>query len=183
MTPQTKIAAAALAMAAFLSLEGCGHDQVDLSGVKIGMTHDQVVAVAPPGSTLYCRGDGDAQFETTARLPPSTSSTYCTWAAGSIGSLSVTPVMIGETASIEAKLLFGPDDRLISYAVGTPTNAYNAVVKSLQDKLGSPDSRLGMSGPTWTEKDGTLEVSEAGIGSADAMTLLLLKSPRAAAGG
>jgi hypothetical protein len=182
MTTQKQISAAAIACAMVLGLAACGsHDQIDLGGVKIGMTHEQVLAVAPAGSTLYCRGDGDAQFEQAAQLPPSTSATYCTWATGTAGNLSVTPIMIGDTASTEAKLVFSDDDKIASVAVATPANAYTTVVKSLKDKLGSPDSDLGMGALTWTAADGTLELSQSEFGSPDTATLLLLRPTRKAA--
>ncbi|MGP8437759.1 hypothetical protein ACT2GS_31000 [Paraburkholderia fungorum] len=147
------------------------------------MTRDQVVAVAPEGSALYCRGDGDTQFEKAARLPESTGSTYCTWAAGAAGSRSVASVAIGKTASTEALLVFSSDGRLASFAIATPATAYSEVVASIKDKWGSPDSDQGIGGLTWTAKDGTLDVNQAGQGTNNEVTLLLLKPTRAPAGG
>lgn len=182
MTRKSKIVAAALACSAVVSLAGCGNrDHIDVSGVKIGMTRDEVAAAAPPGSTLYCRGEGDEQFEQAANLPPSTSGTWCTWAAGTAPNRSATPVMIGATPSTEVKLVFGPEGQIASVAVGTAPDSFGAVVKSLEDKLGSPDSDLGIGGVKWKRKDGTLAVSSAGMG-ANEMTLLLLTPTRPQAG-
>ncbi|WP_205182532.1 hypothetical protein [Burkholderia sp. LMG 13014] len=183
MTRKAKVVIAALACSAVVGLAGCGsHDHIDLGGVKIGMTRDEVAAAAPPGSTVYCRGEGDQQFEDKAHLPPSTSGTWCTWATGTAPDRSTTPVMIGATPSTEVMLVFGPDGQIASVAVGTAPDSFGAVVKSLEDTLGSPDSDLGIGGVKWKRKDGTLAVSSSGMGSANEMTVLLLTPTRPQAG-
>ncbi|AQH05729.1 hypothetical protein A9R05_42690 (plasmid) [Burkholderia sp. KK1] len=157
--------AAALSCAMAFSLAGCGKpEHIDLLGVKLGMTKAEVKAAAPSGADIYCRGDGDDAFDTAAGLPPSTSLKYCTWSnTDSTGQRAAVPVQIGNDTSSRTFLVFDySGSTLKSFSVEIPNNAYDRVVKSLSDKLGSPDSApgmLGLGGVHWDAKNDTLTAS------------------------
>lgn len=148
-----------------VSLAGCGKpEHIELLGVKLGMTQAEVKAAAPSGAQLYCEGDGDEPFEKAAGLPPSTSLKFCTWASiDSAGQRSAVPVHIGDDTSSRTFLTFDYSGATLrSFSIEIANNAYDRVVKSLSDKLGSPDSApgtLGLGGVHWDSKRDTLTAS------------------------
>lgn len=153
---------AALSCIAVLSLAGCGKpDHADLLGVQLGMTEANVKAVAPSGAYLYCRGDGDEAFDRTSGMPVSTSLRFCTWVTTDATGMRVKfPVQIGPDASWNAVLTFdNQSDQLKSFEVVIGGNAYDRIVKSFSDKLGSPESNDGITSLEsvhWDAKDGRL---------------------------
>lgn len=170
----------ALSCAMALSLAGCGKpDHIDLLGVKLGMTKAEVKAAAPSGADLYCRGDGDDAFDSASGLPPSTSLKFCTWSStDSTGQRAAVPVQIGSDTSSRTYLVFDySGSTLKSFSVEIPGNAYERVVKSLSDKLGSPDSSLGAlgGGVHWDSKGDTLTANTDEMHSYMTNLLLVVK--------
>lgn len=181
MTTRTNSYFAALSCAVALSLAGCGQpDHIELLGVHPGMTQDAVKSAAPSGSSLYCRGDGDAAFDQVSGLPPSTTLTFCTWTSlDSAGVRGRAQVAIGSFTSAEQQFAFdNSDGTLKSFSVEIAGNAFDPIVKTLSDKFGSPKSSSGlpgiMGGVHWEAKDGTLTASTDE--QRPYMTLLMLQT-------
>jgi hypothetical protein len=184
MTIRSKTYFAALSCAAALTLAGCGKpDHIELLGVHPGMTQDAVKTASPSGSSLYCRGDGDAAFEQVSGLPPSTTLTFCTWTnVDSAGARVRSQVSIGNFTSADQQFAFdNSDGTLKSFSVEIAGNAFDPIVKSLTEKLGSPNSTSGLPGIIggihWEARDGTLTATTDE--QRPYLTLLMLQPSRA----
>jgi len=155
---------------AALTLAGCGrHPPLALLGVHPGMTQDEVKAVAPAGSALYCRGGGDPDFEKATGLPETGPLEFCTWAnVDSSGNRSRAQVEIGKTTSSQQLFAFDPSaGTLKSFSVEIAGNAYDAIVQSISEDWGTAKSPAIVSMPGlaeitdgvyWDGKDERLKV-------------------------
>jgi len=163
-----------------LALAGCGQpDNIDLLGIKPGMTRDEVSSMAPSGSALYCQGDGDPTFDQVAQLTKSTELKFCTWASvDSTGNRSRFQLQFDNATSSTHSFAFGLDGKLRFFMIEIPGNAYGAIVKSLSNKLGTPQSPVGLpefiGGDYWDAKDGTLTASKDD--SRSYITILMLQA-------
>lgn len=181
MTIRSKTYFATLSCAAAFTLAGCGKPaHIELLGVHPGMTRDAVKTASPSGSSLYCRGDGDTAFDQVSGLPPSTTLTFCTWTSlDAAGARVRSQVTIGNSTSAEQQFAFdNSDGALKSFSVEIAGNAFDPIVKSLTEKLGSPKSTSGLPGIIggihWEAKDGTLTATTDE--QRPYMTLLMLQA-------
>jgi hypothetical protein len=161
------LAAAAVTFGAVI-LGGCSKSDIELLGVKPGMTLDDAKAAAPSGSRLYCHGDGDTAFD--SHFPKSSPDKWCAWVqVDSEGKTAFSKADFGDGAkSTEALLIFGNQSgqyTLKSLSASFPENEYSDVVAAVKGKLGSPDSSL-IGEAKWIGKDGTVKVDDSTVSAA-----------------
>jgi hypothetical protein len=133
----------ASSLALTLTLAACGKpQQLDLIGIKYGMTLDEVKEASPDGASLYCQGDGDSAFD--AKFPKSDTTTYCAWtstdAAG--GRTYTSSISFGDSKAFDNQFAFshvGGRYALDMFKIRFRENAYQPNVQILTDRLGKPE--------------------------------------------
>jgi hypothetical protein len=138
--------------------------QLDLIGIRYGMTFEEVRAASPDGASLYCQGGGDAAFD--AMFPKSSMTTYCAWtstnAAGEHTYYSA--ISFGDTKADDNEFEFahaGGQYTLDRFKIRFRKNAYQPNVQILTERRGKPEpSPLNIpfmvNAVQWAEKNGTL---------------------------